>query len=233
MASLSFAGALSGAGNAASGALSQAQQGFNAASLQAERDKLESERLKSHEEFLHTENEATRTGQAQEGILQRGHAEKLASAHNQVQRDIAEQQITTQESIAHGVNEAAKEHNRNWFDVYGKIADAREKIGSLRTSKEQLDPVLKARIEPRLEKLKGKLRQAEEAMKSGGDPAATNTEIDAITADIDRLLGVDTPAVQSAAIKDPFGGPTGPSGSSVLNGTRTIKDRNEVLRQGP
>jgi hypothetical protein len=71
MGALATAGIISGAGNAMSGSLMETQRGLTAAFMQAEREKFEGERMKMHQDFLHIENEAQRTGQAQEGILNR------------------------------------------------------------------------------------------------------------------------------------------------------------------
>jgi len=165
MASLSFAGALSGAGNAAGGALNQAQAGFNAASIQAERDKLEETRLKMHLDAnaaLQTQHEGFLDRQ---GAGSQASAEKIAREHNQVLRDLGEQQITEQASIAHGVNEVAKTHMGILEKHYTDMGNYYKGLVSVRGAAKQINDLLKDLPESNKEAAHGALEQLKSVWK--------------------------------------------------------------------
>ena len=211
MGALATAGVISGAGNAGTAALSTAQSGMQAAAIDAERNRLENERLKMHLESNERLQQAVLGSHEKEGVLNREQAKELQSNQQQFLTGQKQADIGADIVKQSGIDKLAarklgleEQHYKDWKEVYTKIADARGQLAGIRTTKEQLNPAVKARVDARMKLLEGKLKIVEELKKQGSDPSDVEDEVNTILGDIDNLVTGVVPKAKSSTYKEMF-----------------------------
>ena len=226
---LQTAGIVSGMGAGLQRGLETMQSGIIQQGLTDADRKFQSEKLQLQMDHAERLQRGTIAAHADEGDKTRAQAKSLAGESNQLHRDIAEQQITTEESKIRDASRMKQaeldmqekrysEHDKTLREIYGDKAGTKSNLKTLASLMNDLSDSAKAKAAPEFENYKSLLKLRESS--GSEDPKLEALILKSYRKYLSYMPNLNTPPVATGTDwKGKFFGDIQPGGKPVGTGS--------------